>query len=111
MLLTGDIEEIAEKQILQEYANTNILKADILKVAHHGSKTSTTQEFISKIEPRVALIGVGSNNKFGHPNMNVIERLKVFGTKVYRTDEDGEISIRVQQKKRIVIKTINIKKF
>lgn len=75
VLLTGDIEEIAEKQILEEYKNTDILKSTILKVGHHGSKTSSTQEFLEKIKPKIALIGVGKNNTFGHPNDGVLERL------------------------------------
>ena len=76
MLFTGDIEQIAEKQIMQEYKNTNLLKSTILKVGHHGSKTSSTQEFIEQIKPKIALIGVGENNTFGHPNENVISRLQ-----------------------------------
>ena len=75
MLLTGDIEEIAEKQILEEYKNSNILKSTILKVAHHGSKSSSIQSFLEKVKPKIALIGVGENNTFGHPNKGVIERL------------------------------------
>ena len=96
MLFTGDIEEIAEKQILQLYKNTHLsintnnginasknelLNSTILKVGHHGSKTSTTQEFVEAVKPKIALIGVGENNKFGHPNSNVIERLKALRLK------------------------------
>ena len=76
MLFTGDIEEIAEKQILQEYKNSNILNSTALKVGHHGSKTSSTQAFLEAINPKIALIGVGENNKFGHPNDEVIKRLE-----------------------------------
>lgn len=77
MLFTGDIEEIAEKCILQEYKdNLQLLNSTILKVAHHGSKTSSTKEFINVVKPKVALIGVGKNNKFGHPNEDVIKRLE-----------------------------------
>lgn len=76
ILLTGDVEEIAEKQILEEYKNSNILKSSILKVGHHGSKTSSTQEFLEAVKPKIAFIGVGKNNTFGHPNDNVIERLE-----------------------------------
>lgn len=76
MIFTGDIEEIAEKKILEKYKNKpNVLKADILKVAHHGSKTSSTEEFIDAVKPKIALIGVGENNTFGHPNDNVLKRL------------------------------------
>lgn len=77
MLFTGDIEEIAEKQILEEYKNNQkIFNVNILKVGHHGSKTSSIQEFIEAVKPRIALIGVGENNKFGHPNEEVLERLE-----------------------------------
>ena len=77
MLFTGDIEEIAEKQILEEYKNSNILKSEILKVAHHGSKSSSIQSFLEKVKPKIALIGVGKDNTFGHPNDEVIERLNI----------------------------------
>ncbi len=77
ILFTGDIEKQAEKTILQEYReNLQILNSTILKVAHHGSNTSSTIEFIDAVKPKIALIGVGENNKFGHPNKEVIERLK-----------------------------------
>lgn len=74
MLFTGDIEKEAEGRILNIARQE--LKATILKVAHHGSKTSSTEEFIEAVNPKIALIGVGKNNKFGHPNEEVIERLK-----------------------------------
>ena len=77
MLFTGDIEEITEKQILEKYKNNlKIFNSDILKVAHHGSKTSSTIEFIKRVKPQIAVIGVGKNNKFGHPNDEVIKRLE-----------------------------------
>ncbi|MCI9016597.1 MAG: hypothetical protein HFJ53_05500 [Clostridia bacterium] len=76
MLFTGDIEEIAEKTILKEYKYTNILKSTILKVAHHGSKSSSTEEFLNAIKPKIALIGVGEKNIFGHPNNGVLKRLE-----------------------------------
>lgn len=90
MLFTGDIEEIAEKEILKIY-NEDRLKSNILKVAHHGSKTSTTKEFLEAVSPQIALIGVGENNKFGHPDEVTINRLNDIGCKIYRTDENGEI--------------------
>lgn len=92
MLFTGDIEQEAEKAILNKYkANIGILKSDILKVAHHGSKTSSTKEFLEAVKPNTAVIGVGKNNNFGHPNKSVLERLKRLGCRIYRTDESGEI--------------------
>lgn len=75
ILLTGDIEEIAEDQIVKEYKNSNSLSSTILKVAHHGSKSSSTQEFLEAVKPSIALIGVGENNTFGHPNDIILERL------------------------------------
>lgn len=93
ILFTGDIEEIAEKQIIEKYKNTDRLKANILKVAHHGSKSSTIQSFIDLVQPQIALIGVGKNNNFGHPNDGVLQRLNNKNVNVYRTDEKGEILI------------------
>lgn len=69
------------------------LKSDILKVAHHGSKTSSNEKFIKAVCPKIALIGVGKDNKFGHPNKTVIQRLKNINCKIYRTDECGEIEL------------------
>lgn len=73
MLFTGDIEK-AEENLAKKYKNE--LKSTILKVAHHGSKTSTSEEFLKYVEPQITLIGVGENNKFGHPNQITIEKLK-----------------------------------
>lgn len=75
MLFTGDIEKVAENRMVSLYQNTNWLQANVLKVAHHGSKTSSTQAIIDLINPQIALIGVGKNNKFGHPNEEVLKRL------------------------------------
>lgn len=76
MLFTGDIEEIAEKAILERYKKSNTLKSTILKVAHHGSKSSSIEEFLNAVKPKIALIGVGEKNTFGHPNRGVLERIK-----------------------------------
>ena len=103
MLFTGDIEKIAEEKLLKNISN-NLLKTDILKVAHHGSKTSSIQEFVKKVQPKIALIGVGKNNKFKHPDYEVLNRLQQIGTIIYRTDVNGEISIKVDRKGRIDIK-------
>ncbi|MBR3696932.1 MAG: hypothetical protein IKM97_01465 [Clostridia bacterium] len=69
-----------------------------------GSKTSTTIEFLQAVSPKIALIGVGENNSFGHPNQEVIQRLQEKGTKIYRTDEMGEITININRKGEIKIK-------
>ena len=79
MLFTGDIEEIAEKKILNLYkGNADKLNTTVLKVAHHGSKNSSTEEFLKVVNSKVAIIGVGENNMFGHPNNEVLERLQSF---------------------------------
>ena len=75
-IFTGDIEKIAEQELLKTL-DKNELKSTILKVAHHGSKTSTTQQFLEAVKPKIVLIGVGENNKFGHPNKEVLERLEL----------------------------------
>lgn len=75
IIFTGDIEMEAENEVVKLYSDTNILNSTILKVAHHGSKTSSIVEFLELVQPEFALIGVGKNNKFGHPNNEIIERL------------------------------------
>ena len=90
-LFTGDVEEQAEKTCAVRWGHT--LKADILKAAHHGSKTSSSQIFLNQVKPEVAVISVGSYNTFGHPSPSVIKRLKDNGMKIYRTDEQGTIFV------------------
>lgn len=103
MLFTGDIEKLAEQQILKtEKAE---IRADILKVAHHGSKTSSIPEFIKAVRPRIALIGVGKNNTFGHPNQQTIKNLENIKCRIYRTDLQGEIIIKIDQKGRMNVKS------
>jgi len=103
ILCTGDISEDIEKTLLDTYKD-NVLEADILKVAHHGSNTSSSAEFLEKVKPKISLIGVGKNNKFGHPTEEVIENLEQVGSKIYRTDESGEITLVVDKKGRIKFK-------
>lgn len=103
ILFTGDIEVEAEKELEQVYGKK--LKADILKIAHHGSKTSSREEFIKLVSPKIALIGVGENNKFGHPADITLERLEKENVKVYRTDQMGEISITINKNGEIKVKT------
>lgn len=105
ILFTADIEKIAEEEILKFYQNNlEILESTILKVAHHGSKTSTTEKFLEIVNPKYALIGVGKENKFGHPSEEIINRLNSKKIKVYRTDKMGEIEIKITN-------TIKIKPF
>ena len=99
MLFTGDIEKVAEELII----NKNLyLKADILKVAHHGSSSSSIQDFLNEVKPKIALIGVGENNRYGHPNVEVLDRLRNMNVNVYRTDECGEICISINKRGKIV---------
>jgi competence protein ComEC len=89
-LFTADIREEAEFELIGQRAN---LKSTVLKVAHHGSETSTTQQFLAAVDPEAAVISVGADNPFGHPNPEVVERLidRLNEDSVYRTDEDGTI--------------------
>ncbi|MDY0382645.1 MAG: hypothetical protein RBS20_02790, partial [Atribacterota bacterium] len=88
-LFTGDIEEKAEINLLNW---DNLLKSDILKVAHHGSITSSTECFIEKVRPEVAVISVGLNN-FNHPHQDILERLDCCCRRVFRTDCNGTVLI------------------
>ena len=89
VLFTGDLEEIAEENIKED------VKSDILKVGHHGSITSTSEKFLKKVSPRIALISVGENNSYGHPSEIIINRLKNKNIRIYRTDELGDIRIKI----------------
>lgn len=104
MLFTGDIEEEGEMEMVKKYKQE--LNSDVLKVAHHGSKTSSQEEFISAISPKIALIGVGKSNTFGHPDTSVLKTLEKYRCKVYRTDEKGEIILTVNKKGNIKIRTM-----
>lgn len=100
ILFTGDIEEMAEKKILEKYKNTDILNCNILKVAHHGSKSSSIQEMLDKIKPQVAVIGVGGDNKYGHPNVDVISRLENLRIQSFSNRFDGRNSNKSQSKRK-----------
>ncbi len=104
MLFTGDIEQIAEENLVMLYEES--LKSDILKVAHHGSNTSTIDEFVNLVNPKIALIGVGKNNSFGHPSQETIKKLEKKGISIYRTDQDGEINVIIDNKGKL-----NVTKF
>jgi competence protein ComEC len=93
LLLTGDIERAAETQLLKNSS----LKSDVLLVPHHGSRTSSTAEFIAAVAPRWAVVPVGYRNRFGHPNREVLERYRAAGVQVLRTDTDGAVAIRLSQ--------------
>jgi len=96
-LFTGDMEARQEKLLLEALNRTrgdppsSPVPVDVLKIAHHGSKTSTTDEWLAFWQPRMSVISVGLKNSYGHPNPGVLERLERSGTMIYRTDRDGEV--------------------
>lgn len=90
MLLSGDAEEQSEHRMLTKDLN---LRVTAIKVAHHGSKYATSQPFVDRVTPRVAIISCGEWNRYGHPSQVVLDRLKSIGATLYRTDMHGEISI------------------
>ena len=75
----------------------NLSDIDVLKVGHHGSKTSSSKEFINEINPRYSVISVGKNNRYGHPNKEVLDNLD--NSKIYRTDENGSIEFKIKNNK------------
>lgn len=89
-LFTGDAETENEKLI------SNWEQIDFLKVAHHGSSTSTSDKFIKQIKPEYAIISVGKNNDYGHPNENVLKKLEEINSQIYRTDKNGTIEVIVK---------------
>jgi competence protein ComEC len=89
--LSGDIERQVEWQLLDGAAER---RADVLKVPHHGSKTSTTEEFLAAMRPAFAIISVGAGNSYGHPHPSVLERLQQQRVKLFRTDLDGLVTLR-----------------
>ena len=93
-LFMGDASNTTEKEILDKY---NISDINVLKVGHHGSKTSSSKEFISDINPKYSIISVGKNNRYGHPNKEVLENLK--NSKIYRTDKQGSIMFKIKKDK------------
>lgn len=95
MLLPGDAEEQTEHRMLTKDVN---LKATILKLAHHGSKYATSQDFFDRVKPAVAIISCGEWNRYGHPSQVVLDRLRAGNAKLYRTDLQGEITITTKGK-------------
>ena len=93
-MFMGDASTITEKEILSMY---NLPDIDVLKVGHHGSRTSSSKEFIDTINPKYSIISVGKNNRYGHPNKEVLDNLK--DTKIYRTDKDGSIMFMIKNNK------------
>ena len=93
-LFMGDAGVEKEKDILDKY---NLSNVDVLKIGHHGSKTSSSKEFINEINPNYSIISVGKNNRYGHPNKEVLNNLS--NSKIYRTDQDGSIMFKIKNNK------------
>lgn len=87
MLFTGDAEELSESQITAD------VNADVLKVGHHGSSTSSSKTFLSMVSPDIAVISCGKDNEYGHPHREVLQSLNVRGAQTYRTDENGTVVV------------------
>ena len=94
ILLMGDAGLKVEEEILKKY---NVKDVDVLKVGHHGSKTSSGKTFINNVNPKYGIISVGKNNRYGHPNKGVLDNLK--NSTIYRTDIDGSIIFKIKYKK------------
>lgn len=91
-IFTGDAEEKTEKEILSHYSKSE-LSADLLKVGHHGSRTSTSDKFLEALSPSIAVISCGEGNKYGHPHIETVEKLGMSVSFIYRTDVIGSIVI------------------
>lgn len=89
-LFTGDIYDDQEKELIEQGID---LKSGVLKLAHHGSKTSSSFEFLQAVWPQVAVVSCGRDNSYGHPHGQVLERLEEYGIQALRTDEKGDITI------------------
>lgn len=89
ILLTGDLTKDKEKKLIRLYGFK--LSSQVLKVGHHGSKTSTSREFLKIVKPDKAVISVGRNNRYGHPAFRVLKYLREYKIKIFRTDESGDI--------------------
>ena len=93
-MFMGDASVTTEHEILDKY---NLSDIDVLKVGHHGSRTSSSKEFINEINPKYSVISVGKNNRYGHPNKEALDNLK--DSKIYRTDQDGSIMFKIKNNK------------
>lgn len=96
-LFTGDLESNVEAQLINNLSkdmNINMLNSDVLKIAHHGSNTSSTLQFLNAVNPKISIISCGMGNDYGHPHKDTISNLKSINSKIYRTDFNGTIILR-----------------
>lgn len=91
LLIMGDAEAESEELLLKKHMLTDVLDADILKLGHHGSRTSSTEEFLKKVSPSVAIISCGVDNSYGHPHAETIKKLNDQGIEYHRTDTEGTV--------------------
>jgi competence protein ComEC len=98
LMLPGDAEKQAESAVLDENSEAT-LRADVLKVGHHGSKNSTMPRFLAAVNPQVAVISAGEDNPYGHPNPELLERLTAAGVRILRTDREGAVHVLTDGKK------------
>ncbi|UVI32050.1 ComEC/Rec2 family competence protein [Paenibacillus spongiae] len=110
-LFAGDADAKEERALLTRAERIfkqrqQQMRVDIMKVSHHGSKTSTTAEWLAYWQPKTAVISVGRTNWYGHPNPDVVKRLQNAGTHILRTDRDGEVQIRVTKKSELFTRTM-----
>ena len=94
ILLTGDIEHETDGDLMRW---SHRLRSDILKAAHHGSRTSSTPEFLAGVNPSIVAISCGKNNKFRHPSPEVVQRFHEMGIQIWRTDHSGAITARIDR--------------
>ena len=90
----GDAGVEVEEDLIEKYYLQDI---DVLKVGHHGSRTSSSKEFIDTINPKYSIISVGKNNRYGHPNKEALDNLE--DSKIYRTDQDGSVMFKIKNNK------------
>lgn len=101
VMLTGDAESKNEADLVVKCD----LKSDILKVGHHGSNSSTTDEFLDKVDPKIAIISCGEDNDYGHPHDEVVKKLTEKGITIYRTDKDGSVIYKTNGKEFTLVET------
>ena len=101
ILLTGDVEDDVDPVI----AARGLPPIDVLKVAHHGSKTASTPAFLDAVKPKVAIVSAGAGNPYGHPARSTIERLQATGAEVFRTDTNGSVQVTIDEAGEIAVST------
>ena len=97
LLLTGDVEESGEVALLAELQRRRIGRLDLLKIAHHGSRNSTTEELLRQLNPGAAVISCGNNNRYGHPHVELLNRLESAGVQWFCTKDYGAITVELDK--------------